>query len=130
MTDETQGIADARETLDLVLTAALGLARRAIEHVGEHESAGVSFATVSERFPVGGFSWDLTAKYAVGSAFVLVEGTPRPTGNPGLGIFASIEELATVMGNEGAAFRASVPRAWVELAGRAAAAPVLSEAQR
>lgn len=108
--DETDAVASARETRDLVLAAVLQLAKRAIDHVEEHDVAHVVLA---ERIPGGGFYWDLRAGVGKGHSFVSVNGTPRPSGGP---VVCNMAELAAVMENESAQFSANVPRAWIELA--------------
>lgn len=114
--EETQAAANARETLDNVLAAALRLACRAVEHVDAHDFLGA--VTVRDKLDCGGYAWELDAIYP-GGAFVRVSGTPqvkqeRP------GICTSVEELAAVMQSDSARFAVTVPRAWAELAMRAA----------
>jgi hypothetical protein len=120
MSDETQGIANAREARDLVVAAALQLALRAVVHVTEH--ASVSQVRLDEEMDGGGYVWALSAYYGAGHTFVRVDGEPRRQGGSGsVTTFASIEELAAVMGGQQAAFSCNVPRSWVELAAERAA---------
>lgn len=117
--DETQGIANARETRDLVLSAMLALAVRAIEHVDAHHGEGVEFASLGEEFPGGGYTWTLAASYRYGHTFVRIAGSPENDATRA-GVVSSPQELAAVMGGQSAAFDVQVPRAWIELAARAA----------
>lgn len=114
---ETQGLANARETRDLVMTLALQLAGRVIEHVEAHE---VAYVVLEEQADGGGFVWELKAAYGRGHSFVRVEGEPKSE-NPRVraGIVASLPELTAVMGGQSASFVSNVPRAWIELALRA-----------
>lgn len=112
MSDETEGISNARETLDLVLAAALRLVQRAIEHVDTHD---VEFVQIADTLAGGGFMWRLEATYGKAHSFATAHGRPQPTGGP---VFTSVEELAAVMQNEQAAFTVDVLRMWVELAVR------------
>lgn len=116
--DDTQAIADARETRDLVIAAALRIALRAVEHVDRTE--GIDVAGFEETYPAGGFSWKLSALYKREHSFVRVSGEPVADRN----YVESAEELARVMGNQAASFDTQVPRAWVELAARAAEDPL------
>lgn len=124
MTDddtETLGIANARETRDLVLSAALTLARRAIEHVERFKGDGVSTVRLVDEYAAGGYSWKLEAWYGAGNSFVRVDGEPqRQNANDLADIITSPEELAAVIAGDSASFRCNVPRRWVELADRAA----------
>lgn len=108
--EETQEIADARVTRDLVLAAALGLAHRAVEHIEAHEE--VAGVRLDETLAGGGFDWHLQAHYGRGHSFVRVDGHPAARQQ----VVHSIEALAAIMGNEQAAFSANVPRAWIESA--------------
>lgn len=124
--DETQGIANAKATRDLVLSQALRLAKRTIEHVDEHAPAGLSFVALDEQIPAGGYTWELTAKYAPGNTFLMIEGEPQQALPPEIraahdaGVYADMDDLAAAMGGKSAAFRFQVPRSWVELALEAA----------
>lgn len=112
--EETQARGDAMEARDLVLGLALGLALRAIEHVEAHE--GVEGAVLAEELDAGGHAWKIRAHYMRGHTFVRVDGEPETRH----GAIVSLEEIAAIMGNQSAQFSTSVPRAWVELAARAA----------
>lgn len=116
MTDDTQSIQDARETRDLVIAATLQLALKAINGVTEDGPALVGF---EEEYPAGGFTWSLSAMYRRGHSFVKIGGEPVPDRN----YASSVEEMARVMGNQSASFDTHVPRAWVELAAKAAEDP-------
>lgn len=108
--EETQAIADARETRDAALSLVLRLAKRTIDHVGEHEEVDV--ATLTQDVEAAGVTWALSASYAEGYSFVRVKGHPR-TDAP---MMVTPAQLAQIMGNEQAGFDAQVPRQWVEMA--------------
>lgn len=114
---ETQAIADARETRDLVIAATLQLALKAIGAVSADGPALVAF---DEEYPAGGFTWNLRAMYSHGHSFVRISGDPRPD----QGFVSSVEAMARVMGNQGASFDTHVPVSWVELAAKAAEDPL------
>lgn len=115
--DETQEVADARESRDLVIAAALPLAMRAIAHVEEHD---VKYVGIEEELPAGGFVWELMAIYSRGRAFVRVTADAVPA--PDTPQMVTPETMARLMGNSSAGFDVQVPRAWVEHAAAAAAA--------
>lgn len=120
--EETQSIADARETRDLVIAATLKLAKRAIDAVSDDGAAeGQALAGFEEAFPAGGFTWNLSAMYRRGHSFVKIAGDPIPD----RGFVTSQEDMARVMGNQSASFDTHVPRAWVELAVKASEDPTL-----
>lgn len=115
---ETQGIANARDTLELVLMAALQLAGKVIEHVDAHE---VTYAQMDDTLDAGGYAWALAAQYREGSPFVGVQGTPRGLGSAGGSesaspVMALLEELVVEMQGDAASFQVTVPRTWVGLA--------------
>jgi hypothetical protein len=107
---ETEGIANARDTLDLVLTAALRLAGRVIDHVDLHD---VTHAQMDETFDAGGYVWAISAQYRQDSPFVGVRGEPQRTEGP---VLTSVEDLVAVMQGTAASFQVTVPRTWVGLA--------------
>lgn len=115
MTD-TQSIANARDTFDLVLVATLHLAARTVEHVESHDVAQV---VLEDHLDCGGFEWKLHANYGRGHYFVGVGGAPKAAGSTDTAIVTSLEDLANVMHGQSAAFSANVPRAWVEAASAA-----------
>lgn len=117
MTD-TQSIANARDTFDLVLVATLHLAARTIAHVDEHEVASVG---LEDCFDCGGFEWRLYATYGKGHHFIGIGGAPKAAGSTDTPIVTTVEDLANVMHGQSAAFSANVPRAWVEAASAALA---------
>lgn len=110
MDDETQNIADARATRDLVLSAVLRLAGRVLAHTEAHEE--LSIVAIDDAYDAGGFSWELRVMYRRAHTFVRVTGTPAPT-QQGM---VSLAEMAQIMGNQSAAFELDVPREWIELA--------------
>lgn len=120
MSDEpevTTEVQDARETRDLVLTLLLKLAARTVAFVDSSEDR-VRTAWLDEEHPAGGFTWQLAAGYSRGSAFVRVEAEPQTDGS-GRTMF-TVQAFAQAVGNEQAAVKTHVPRAWVEMAARAA----------
>lgn len=105
--EETQAIADARETVDLVLAAALGLAERVVAHAAEH---GLAYATMEDALAVGDhLEWKISASYGAGHTFVSVRGEPQVKDRA----FVHMAELGVVMGNATAAFLCNVPREWI-----------------
>lgn len=108
--EDTQAIADARETRDLVLSAVLRLAGRVLAHMEAHEALAV--AAIDESYPAGGFTWELRAMFRRGNSFVRVVGNPQPTQQGAV----SIAEMAQIMGNQSAGFETDVPREWIEMA--------------
>jgi hypothetical protein len=111
--DDTQAVADARETRDLVFSVALKAAAKAVAHVEAHDIGGV---VMTDDLPAGGFTWHVEAHCRRDSSFVSVQGKPRSEQQ----VFGSLAEMAAVMGNESAAFSCTVPREWVLLAAEAA----------
>lgn len=118
MSEETQGLANARQTRDLVLTEALRIAGRAILHVDGHADDGVRSVVIEEVIPAGGYEWELRAAYGRGHTFIRVDGSPSMGDGPQ--VITSAEELREVMAGDSAKFTCCLPRAWVELALRAA----------
>jgi hypothetical protein len=110
---DTQSIANARDTFDLVLVATLHLAARTVAHVDEHDVAQV---VLEDRLDCGGFEWTLHANYGRGHHFVGVGGAPKAAGSVDSPIVTTVEDLANVMHGQSAAFSANVPRAWIEAA--------------
>lgn len=109
---ETEAMANARATRDVVLDVTLWLALKVIEHV---DGQPVSYAVMEETVDAGGFEWELRVSYGDGFSFVRVQGTPQRTGGEPA-IVTGPEEMAAVMGAQSASFDTQVPRAWVERA--------------
>jgi hypothetical protein len=113
--EESQSMANARDTLDLVLAAQLRLAQRAVDHIEGHAGDGVKHVTLEDTLDAGGYEWKLHAQYREGFAFVRIYGAPQPAGG-GITIATSVEELAEAMGAQSAAYDTQIPRAWIAAA--------------
>lgn len=109
---ETEGIANARSTLHLVLSAGLRLAGRVIDHVDLYD---VTHAQIDDTLDAGGYMWAISAQYRDGSPFVGIRGEPQRTGG-NAPILTSVEELVAVMHGNSASFQCNVPRTWVGMA--------------
>jgi hypothetical protein len=130
MPEETQGIENARDARDLVLSAALALAQRTIEHIEQHGDRGVAHVRLTDELDAGGHVWEVEATYGRGHTFLHIEGAPRRhSAAHGVEVVASVEEMAAVMGGQQAAFACNVPRSWVEMACRGALELPIAEEQ-
>jgi hypothetical protein len=113
--EETQEVADARETVAFVHAVALRVAVRCIEHVRAHE--GLRGATMEERLDGAGYVWVVSASYRADHPLVKVEAEAQPADDaPPM---VTPETFARILGNTEAGFRTVVPVPWVEAAARA-----------
>lgn len=109
--DESQEVADARESIGLAESVLLKLAVRAVEHVEENDVAAV---TVEEELDGKGFVWDLQAVYAIRRHTVHVIAHARPPANGPMAV--PPQTFARILGNQEAGFGADVPVEWVRMA--------------
>lgn len=107
MDEDTQEIADAKESVSLVLAAAMSLAFKVVDHVERHE---VASATMKESLDSAGFVWELAAGYD-GGLWVRTWGTPVPSQHGGM---VTVETMGQIMVNHESRFDFSFPRQWLD----------------
>jgi hypothetical protein len=110
--DETQDVADARESKQLALTLALQLAGRIVS--GLEANPEFTTAVMEESHALVGdlVRWDLKAQAFRSSGFVVVEGRPTWMGPQSV----TPEVYERLMKNEAQGFQANLPWAWVQAA--------------